>query len=73
MDNGLLTPTLKVRRREVEDGVGLEPGEPLQCVLTLVEAMLALPVVIAQMGDGLDGCCWRDGDRVLLVYHSYLP
>jgi len=32
----------------------------------VVELGLGLPVVIAALPEGIAGCCWRDGDRVVL-------
>jgi len=54
------------RARQTREALGLDPAAPLECVLTLVESDLALPVVIAGLPHGVAGCCWRDGDRVVL-------
>lgn len=54
------------RARETREQLGLAAGEPLTCVLTVVEGPLALPVVIASLPTGVAGCCWRDGARVVL-------
>ncbi|MGH2900221.1 MAG: ImmA/IrrE family metallo-endopeptidase [Solirubrobacteraceae bacterium] len=39
---------------------------PLDCVLTPVESTLEVPVLIAALPTGIAGCCWRDGERVVL-------
>ena len=53
------------RARQTREAIGLDPA-PLDCLLTLVESTLELPVVIAALPAGVAGCCWRDGDRVVL-------
>jgi len=54
------------RARQIREELGLDPAAPLDCVLTLVESDLGLPVVIAALPAGVAGCCWRDGERVVL-------
>lgn len=54
------------RARQTREALGLDPGAPLECVLTLVESALEVPVVIAALPTGIAGCCWRDGERVVL-------
>lgn len=54
------------RARQTREALELDPAAPLDCVLTLVETALELPVVIAALPTGIAGCCWRDGQRVVL-------
>ena len=54
------------RARRTREALRLDLAAPLDCVLTLVEASLELPVVIAALPAGIAGCCWRDGERVVL-------
>lgn len=54
------------RARELRTALGLPAGEPLPCVLTAVEGDLGLPVAIAALPEAIAGCCWLDGDRVVL-------
>lgn len=60
------TNTGAKRARETREALDLDPAEPLDCVLTMVEDALRLPVVIAALPVGIAGCCWRDGARVVL-------
>lgn len=54
------------RARQTREALDLDPAAPLDCVLTLVESALGVPVVIAALPTGIAGCCWRDGGRVVL-------
>lgn len=54
------------RARDLRPELGLEPGAPVACLLSMVEETLGLPVVIAALPEGIAGCCWRDGGRVVL-------
>jgi len=54
------------RARLTREGLDLDSAAPLDCVLTLIDAALGLPVVIAALPAGIAGCCWRDGERVVL-------
>lgn len=54
------------RARETREALGLDPAAPLDCILTLVETTLALPVVIAALPGGVAGCCWRGAEEVVL-------
>lgn len=54
------------RAREARAALGLHDGAALPCVLTAVERDLGLPVVVAALHGGVAGCCWRDGERVVL-------
>jgi len=60
------TNTGAKRARETRQLLGLDPTEPIGCVLTVVEADLGLPVIVAELPEGVAGCCWRDGDQVVL-------
>jgi Zn-dependent peptidase ImmA (M78 family) len=60
------TNTGAKRARQTREALGLDPAAPLDCVLTLVESALRVPVVIAALPTGIAGCCWRDGERVVL-------
>jgi len=60
------TNTGAKRAREARAELGLAAEAPVGCVLTLVEDRLGLPVVFAALPDGIAGCCWREGDRVVL-------
>ncbi len=60
------TNTGAKRARDTRTHLGIDPGAPIGCVLTVVERDLGLPVVIAALPQGIAGCCWRDGDRTVL-------
>jgi Zn-dependent peptidase ImmA (M78 family) len=60
------TNTGAKRARQTREALGLDPATPLECVLTLVESLLKVPVVIAALPSGVAGCCWRDGEQVVL-------
>jgi Zn-dependent peptidase ImmA (M78 family) len=61
------------RARETRQELGLEAGSPVPCLLTAVEDQLRIPVVIASLPDGIAGCCWRDGERLLLWVNGTEP
>lgn len=61
------------RARETRRELGLDAGSPVRCLLTAVEGQLEIPVVIAPLPDGIAGCCWRDGDRLLLWVNGTEP
>jgi Zn-dependent peptidase ImmA (M78 family) len=54
------------RARDTRTQLGIDPGAPIGCVLTVVERGLGIPVVVAALPEGIAGCCWRDGDQVVL-------
>lgn len=54
------------RARETREALGLDPTAPLDCILSLVESRLGLPVAIAALPAGIAGCCWRDGEQIVL-------
>lgn len=54
------------RARETRSQLGIAAAAPIGCVLTVVERGLGIPVVLAALPEGVAGCCWRDGARVLL-------
>jgi Zn-dependent peptidase ImmA (M78 family) len=60
------TNTGAKRARETRSELGLSAEEPLECLLTLVEQQLGLPVVIAALPQPIAGCCWHDGARIVL-------
>lgn len=60
------TNTGAKRARECREALGLAPDAPVDCVLSLVEERLGVPVVVARLPEGIAGVCWRDGDRTLL-------
>jgi len=60
------TNTGAKRARETRQLLGLDTTAPIGCVLTAVEADLELPVIVAELPEGVAGCCWRDGDQVVL-------
>lgn len=60
------TNTGAKRARELRSELGLGDRDPIPCLLTTVEASLALPVVVAALPEGVAGCCWREGGRVVL-------
>ncbi len=62
------------RARETRAALGVPPGAPVRCVLSLVERQMRVPVVIAALPTNIAGCCWRDGDRaVLWVNGTHAP
>jgi Zn-dependent peptidase ImmA (M78 family) len=54
------------RARELRAELGLAPEDPVGCLLTAVEERLGIPVVLAALPGEVAGCCWRDGETVLL-------
>lgn len=54
------------RAREMRDELELDRAAPLSCVLDLVVELLAVPVVVAGLPDGVAGACWRSGDDTVL-------
>jgi Zn-dependent peptidase ImmA (M78 family) len=60
------TNTGAKRARDTRTELGIDATAPLRCVLTVVERDLGLPVVVARLPEGIAGCCWRDGARVVL-------
>jgi Zn-dependent peptidase ImmA (M78 family) len=54
------------RAREARAALGLDPLEPLPCLLTIVEQQVGMPVAIARLPDDVAGACWRRGDAVVL-------
>lgn len=54
------------RARETRAALGLPEDAAAPCVLTAVERDLELAVVVAALHEGVAGCCWRDGERVVL-------
>jgi Zn-dependent peptidase ImmA (M78 family) len=54
------------RAREARVQLGLADGAPATCLLTRVEQDLGVPVVVAALPAGIAGCCWREGERVVL-------
>lgn len=54
------------RARETRSQLGLEDGAPVPCLLTLVERDLMIPVVVAALPETIAGCCWREGDQIIL-------
>jgi Zn-dependent peptidase ImmA (M78 family) len=68
------TNTGAKRAREARAALGLDPVAPLGCVLATVEERAGVPVVVARLPAGVAGCCWREGDRVLLwVNGDHVP
>src|SRR5829696_5209464 len=46
---------------------GLGPGQPLRCLLTVVEECAGLPVVVSAAIPGeVAGACWRRGSAAVL-------
>jgi Zn-dependent peptidase ImmA (M78 family) len=61
------TNTGAKRARETRKELGIRVAAPIDCVLTVVECDLSLPVVIAALPESVAGCCWRGhGDQVVL-------
>jgi len=54
------------RAREARAALGIDPVEPLPCLLTTVEEQVGLPVVVARLPEGLAGACYRDGSGTVL-------
>jgi Zn-dependent peptidase ImmA (M78 family) len=54
------------RAREARIALGLDPAEPVVCLLTLVEEQARLPVVVAGLPEGVAGACYRHGERAIL-------
>jgi Zn-dependent peptidase ImmA (M78 family) len=60
------TNTGAKRARQLRSTLGLSAESPIMCILSAVESDVGLPVIIAELPEGIAGCCWRDGDRVVL-------
>ena len=54
------------RAREARGELALTDDAPATCLLTRVEQDLGIPVVVAALPAGIAGCCWREGERVVL-------
>ena len=54
------------RAREARQRLGLDPAAPLRCILTTVEEAAGVPVVVADLGEGIGGSCWHRGERLLI-------
>jgi Zn-dependent peptidase ImmA (M78 family) len=54
------------RAREARETLGLGPAAPLDCILRTVEGAAGVPVIVAALGDGIGGCCWHRGERLLI-------
>jgi Zn-dependent peptidase ImmA (M78 family) len=54
------------RARELRSQLSVDATAPIGCVLTVVERDLGIPVAIARLPTGVAGCCWRNGERVVL-------
>jgi len=63
------TNTGAKRARETREQLGLAADAPVACILHAVEADLELPVVVAELPEGIAGACWRGdhGESVLWV------
>jgi Zn-dependent peptidase ImmA (M78 family) len=63
------------RAREARVELGLDPAQPVRCLLSVVEDRAALPVVVsAGMPRDVAGACWRHPDgAVLWVNGSQAP
>lgn len=58
------------RAREARAALGLDPLDPVPCLLTAVEDEAEVPVVVTALVDGFAGACWpgtEDGRRLLWV------
>lgn len=67
------TNTGAKRARQTREALGLNPAAPLPCLLTLVTDRLGIPVVVAALPEGVAGCCWRDGEWVVLWVNGTHP
>jgi Zn-dependent peptidase ImmA (M78 family) len=54
------------RARETRAALPLAAGAPIPCLLRMLEEQLRVPVVIAALPADIAGCCWREGERVVL-------
>ncbi|MDP8967844.1 MAG: ImmA/IrrE family metallo-endopeptidase, partial [Actinomycetota bacterium] len=70
---GLDTNIGAKRARETRALAGLPDEAPVACLLTFVERELGVPVIVARLHEGVAGCCWRDGDRVVLWVNGAQP
>jgi len=63
------------RAREARSELGIEPTAPLDCLLTLIEDHLRIPVNLSLMPQGIEGVCWRTGDTTMLWVnaHEFVP
>jgi Zn-dependent peptidase ImmA (M78 family) len=56
------------RAREARAALGLDPGAPLECLLTVVEDRVGVPVIVRAMPENVAGCLWhREGHRLIHV------
>jgi Zn-dependent peptidase ImmA (M78 family) len=61
------------RARETRDIAGLADGAPLDCLLTLIEEQLDVPVIVAAFPNEIAGCCWRSGEQTVLWVNGTHP
>jgi Zn-dependent peptidase ImmA (M78 family) len=62
------------RAREARAELGLDPGQPVRCLLSVVEDQAGLPVVVpVAMPGGVAGACWRRDDATVLWVNGAHP
>jgi Zn-dependent peptidase ImmA (M78 family) len=54
------------RARQARAALGLDPGAPLHCLLTVVEERAGHPVVVTAMPGDIAGACFSAGDGAVL-------
>src|SRR4051794_22510641 len=65
---GLDTNRGAKRAREARAALGLDASAPLDCVLTVVEDRVGVPVIVRAMPENVAGCLWhREGRRLIHV------
>ena len=58
------------RARQYREELGLEPDEPLACLLAVVEQRAGIPVAVLEIADGFAGAYLRAAGRATIFVHG---
>ena len=58
------------RARQYRGELGLEPDEPLECLLTVVEQRAGIPVAVVEIAEGFAGAYLRAGGGATIFVHA---
>src|SRR3954447_6859703 len=70
---GLDTNRGAKRAREARAALGLDASAPLDCLLTVVEDRVGVPVIVRAMPENVAGCLWHSGGRRLIHVNGTHP
>lgn len=59
------------RARETREALGLDESSPIQDLLSLTEELLAIPVNVVAMPEGVEGLCWQLDRQVVLWVNAH--